>query len=109
MDVDINILIKDTVFCAVFATVQKEADLVKAVQGKKRQWVTTLLGNEYVNELLNSNYPNYIQAVLRMQLNTFYVLQDWLLANTCLKASKNVTVEEKLLIFLHITTQLALN
>jgi hypothetical protein len=44
-----------------------------------------------------------------MQLNTFYTLRDWLLANTQLKHSKHIAVEEKLLIFLHITTRPASN
>ena len=70
---------------------------------------TALPGYEYINELLNSNHPDRIQSVLRMQLNTFYTLRDWLLANTYLKASKGITVEEKLVIFLHITTRLASN
>ena len=32
LDVDINILIKDTVSCIVLATIQKESDLVEAVR-----------------------------------------------------------------------------
>jgi hypothetical protein len=108
MDVDIDILIEDTVFCIVLATIQKEAD-AEAVQGRKNRWDTALPGYEYVNELLNSNHFDRIQSVLRMQLNTFYTLRDWLLANTHLKASKGITVEEKLVIFLHITTRLASN
>jgi len=32
IDININILIKDTVFCIVLVTIQKETDLVKAVQ-----------------------------------------------------------------------------
>jgi hypothetical protein len=32
MDIDINILIKDTVSCIVLATIQKESDLVEAVR-----------------------------------------------------------------------------
>ena len=109
MDIDIDILIEDTVLFTVLATIQKEADLVKAVQGKKKCQDTALLGDKYVNELLNSNHPNHIQAVLRMQLNTFYALRDWLLANTQLKALESESVEEKLVIFLHITTRLASN
>ena len=31
MGVDIDILIEDTVFCTVLATIQKEADFVRAV------------------------------------------------------------------------------
>jgi hypothetical protein len=97
------------VFCIVLATIQKEADLVEAVQDKKRRWKNALLGGEYVDELLNSDHPNRIHAVLRMQLDTFYALRDWMLINTRLKTSKNVTVEEKLMIFLHITTRPASN
>jgi hypothetical protein len=44
-----------------------------------------------------------------MQLNMFYTLRDWLLVNTRLKSSKGITVEEKLVIFLHITTWPASN
>lgn len=32
MEVDIDILIKDTVFCIVLATIQKEADLAEALR-----------------------------------------------------------------------------
>ena len=109
MDADIDIPIENAVFCILYAAIQKDADLVKAVQDKKRCWKNAMPSSEYTNELLNSDHPNHIQAVLRMQLYTLYALQDWLLMNTCLKASKNVMVEEKLMIFLHITTQPALN
>ena len=47
MGVDIDILIEDTVFCTVLATILKEADSVKAVQGKKKRWDAALPGNEY--------------------------------------------------------------
>jgi len=109
MDVDIDILIENAVFCIVAKTIQKEADLVEAVQDKKRRWKNALPGGEYANELLNSDHPNRIHAVLRMQLDTFYALRDWLLINTRLKTSRNVTVKEKLMIFLHITTRPASN
>jgi hypothetical protein len=66
MDIDIDNLIEDTVFFIVLATVQREADLVEAIQGKKKRWDTALPGDEYVKELLNSNHPKRIQAVLRM-------------------------------------------
>jgi hypothetical protein len=32
MDVDIDILIEDTVFCVALANIQKEADLVEALR-----------------------------------------------------------------------------
>ena len=109
MDVDIDILIENTVFYIVLATLQKETDLVEAVQGRKKRWESALPGSDYVDELLSSNHPNRIQAVLQMQLDTFYTLRDWLLLNTHLKSSKSITVEEKLVIFLYITTQPASN
>lgn len=37
MDVDVDILIENTVFCIVLATLQKEADLIKAVQVSKKR------------------------------------------------------------------------
>ena len=76
MDADINILIENSVFCVVLSAIQKEADLVEAVQDKKRHWKNALPGGDYVNELLNSDHPDRIQAVLRMQLDTFYALRD---------------------------------
>ena len=76
MDADIDIPIENSVFCIVLAAIQKEADLVEAVQDKKRHWKNALPGGEDVDELLNSNHPDCIQAVLRMQLDTFYALRD---------------------------------
>jgi hypothetical protein len=73
MDVDIDILIKNTVFYTVLATVQKETE---AVQDRKRSWINALPGSEYVDELLYSDHPNRIQSVLRMQLHTFYAVRD---------------------------------
>ena len=110
MDANIDIPIENSVFCIVLAAIQKEADLlVEAVQDKKRRWKNALPGGDYVNGLLNSDHPDRIQAVLRMQLDTFCALRDWLLGNTHLKTSRNITVEEKLMIFLHITTRPASN
>jgi hypothetical protein len=109
MDIDIDIPIENTVFCVVLATIQKEADLAEAVQDRKQRWKNAMPGSEYADELLNSDHSNRIQAVLRMQLDTFYALRDWLLINTSLKTSKHVTIEEKLMIFFHITIRLASN
>ena len=109
MGADIDIPIENSGFCIVLAAIQKEAGLVEAVQDKKRRWKNALTGGDYVDELLNSDHPDCIQAVLRMQLDTFCALRDWLLGNTHFKTSRNVTVEEKLIIFLHITIRLASN
>jgi len=56
-----------------------------------------------------------------MQLDTFYTLRDWLLANTDLKSNnvtynqrirggeKEVLIEEKLIIFIYIISRAASN
>jgi hypothetical protein len=58
----------------------------------------------YVQNLLNCGSPTRIHNVLRMRLNTFYLLRDWLLENTELKSSRCVTIEEKLCIFIWISS-----
>ena len=42
-------------------------------------------GHEYVKELLDSAYPERVHHILRIQLDTFYTLRDWLVINTDLK------------------------
>jgi hypothetical protein len=103
---DINLdddLFDDAMYYAILTIVQDKA------QDRQQCWRSAMPGSEYVDELLNSSHPNRIRQVLRMQLDTFYALQDWLLANTHLRASKHMSVKEKLLIFLHLTTQPASN
>jgi hypothetical protein len=61
--------------------------------------------NLYVNELLTTAHPQRCWDVLRMTIKTFFVLRDWLLANTSLKSSRKksgVSIEEKIVIFLYI-------
>jgi hypothetical protein len=58
-------------------------------------------GKKYIYELLNYNNEARIYRVLRMKLDTFYRLWDWLKEKAGIKSSrKNITVEEKLFIFL---------
>lgn len=59
-------------------------------------------GQTFVNDLLNCGNPNRIRTVLRMRLDTFLALRDWLVENTALQSSRYVTVEEKLFIFIWI-------
>jgi hypothetical protein len=61
-------------------------------------------GPEYVNNLLNCGNLLRIHNILRMNLETFYLLRDWLVSNTKLKSSRKVAVEEKLLIFITIAS-----
>jgi hypothetical protein len=83
----------------------------------KRRVRTGQPGDEYLKELLDSGHPERILNVLRMQLATFNTLCDWLAINTDLKGSriisnqrvrgivKEVSIEEKLMIFIHITSR----
>jgi hypothetical protein len=60
MEDGVDILIENAIFYIVLKTLQKEADLVEAAQGRKKRWESVLLGSDYVNELLNSNHPSRI-------------------------------------------------
>jgi hypothetical protein len=62
--------------------------------------------NLYVTELLTTAHPQRCWDVLRMTIETFFKLRDWLLANTLLNNSRKstgVSIEEKIVIFLYIT------
>jgi len=65
-----------------------------------RRWT----GQEVVDDLLNCGNPIRIHNQLRMQLDTFFHLRDWLVINTGLKSSRNTSIEEKLLIFIYIAS-----
>jgi hypothetical protein len=72
-------------------------------------------------ELLDSAHPERVYQVLRMRLTTFYSLKDRLLANTDIKGDdieqnrrirglgQQVSIEEKLAIFIYITSRGASN
>jgi len=66
-------------------------------------------GQEVVDNLLNCGSPTRIHNQLRMQLDTFFQLRDWLLINTRLKSSRYISIEEKLLIFIYIASTSASN
>ncbi|KAK9318936.1 hypothetical protein V1517DRAFT_334175 [Lipomyces orientalis] len=73
------------------------------------------------SKLLDSAHPERVHYVLRMQLGTFYALRDWLLANAELKGDdiirnqrirgygRQISVEEKLGIFIYIVSRGASN
>ena len=66
---------------------------------------TGMLGHNYIHELLESGNYVWIYQVFHMKYNTPIALWEWLLAHTILKLIKEVTVEEKLALFLHIVTR----
>jgi hypothetical protein len=69
---------------------------------------TGLPGGVYIQELLDSDNQERIKQVLRMTKPTFFALRDWLVNHTELRKG-DMTVEEKLAIFLHITSRPASN
>lgn len=70
-----------------------------------RRWT----GQEVVDNLLSCGNPTRIYNQLRMKLDTFFQLRDWLVVNTGLKSSRNISIEEKLLTFMYIASTGASN
>ena len=70
-----------------------------------RRWTC----QEVVEDLLDCGNPTRIHSQLRMQLDTFLHLRDWLLINTELKSSRDTSIKEKLVIFIYITSTSTLN
>jgi hypothetical protein len=78
---------------------------VLSAQGKQRlQSNRCTTGQEWVDDVLNCGNDKRIRNQLRMQLNTFSSLRDWLCINTTLHSSRWVSIEEKLFIFIWITS-----
>jgi hypothetical protein len=64
---------------------------------------------EVVDDLLNCGNSTRIHNQLRMQLDTFLHLRNWLAINTGLKSSRDTSIEEKLVIFIYIASTGASN
>jgi hypothetical protein len=62
-------------------------------------------GQRRLQDLLDCDNNNRIKAALRMRIDIFYGLRNWLVKYSNLKAGKHVSVEMKIAIFLHITTR----
>jgi hypothetical protein len=58
------------------------------------------VGQQYLDQLLNSGHSDRIKGALRMSKYTFIALRNWLTTNTLLKASKHVSADLKIAIFL---------
>lgn len=70
-----------------------------------RRWTC----KEVVDDLLNCGNSTRIHNQLRMKLETFFQLRDWLVANTELQSSRGTSVEVKLVIFIYISSNGASN
>lgn len=73
-------------------------------QPSNRCWT----GQNIVDNLLQCGSSIRIKSQLRMELNTFYQLRDWLLLYTQLRSSshgsRSSSIEEKLMIFISIAS-----
>lgn len=64
---------------------------------------SSLTGEAYIQELLNTAHPRRCIEVVRMPLTTFLALEKWLVSETPLKRSrKGVSVSQKPAMFLQI-------
>ena len=77
----------------------------RRIASSNRTWT----GQEYVDNLLNCGNPTRIRNQLCIELETFYLLHNWLVDNTKLNISRYISVEEKLVIFIFITSSGASN
>lgn len=69
---------------------------------------SSLTGEAYNQELLNTAHPRRCIEVLRMPLTTFLALEKWLVTETSLKRSrKGVSVVQKLAMFLEIVGEVS--
>ena len=106
---------ENILFSTVADIFEEEEEEEKEERQAKRLCRTGIPGKQYVEELLNCGHEDRIYQVLRMQLVSFYALQDWCLEHTKLRSSRNqkhirgVTIEEKLAIFLFIVGKGASN
>jgi hypothetical protein len=78
---------------------------LRLLMPSNRRWTC----HEVVKDLLDCGNPTRIHSQLRMQLDTFLHLRDWLLINTELKSSRDTSIEEKLVIFIYIASTGASN
>jgi hypothetical protein len=88
------------------------ATVAQSSQNTERIRSLLLPGKAYVNELLATANSQRCKEVLRMRVETFSALRDWLLVHTSLKSSRQkegVSIEEKIVIFLYIVTRGASN
>ena len=69
---------------------------------KQQQITSSIEGEEYLKEILQQAHPRRCFEVLRMPLETFLSLNNWLIRHTDLADSRQVSAPQKLAIFLSI-------
>jgi DDE superfamily endonuclease len=73
-------------------------------RGVRTMYTDNTRGIVLTGQLLHG-HPERIKNFTRLKRHTFFALLEWLLANTNLKDSREVSAAEKLIIFLHICSQ----
>lgn len=109
-DDEIDAIDNTSMHLYIFMLLSRRRRRIMAVrQPSNRRWT----GQEVVDNLLSCGNHNRIQSQLRMKLDTFYQLRNWLLLHTELRSSiygsRVVSIEEKLVIFISITSTNASN
>lgn len=108
-DSDVNEAIDNTLILVGFLGLLSRRRNRRRPQLSNRLWT----GQDVVDNLLNCGSNSRIQSQLRMKLDTFYQLRNWLLLNTQLRSSiygsRVVSIEEKLVIFIFIASTNASN
>ena len=82
--------------------------LTSAERQQQSRMRTGVSGRQYITELLSSGHPRRCFEVLRMSLPTFEALKLWLETHaslTCTNRHDGMTIEEKIVIFLHIVAR----
>jgi hypothetical protein len=85
--------------------VEEEGNIEEPGQRISRKMGGPKAGQQYLEQLLNSGHFDRIKGAIRMSRDTFIALRNWLTSNTLLKASKHVSVDLKVAIFLYLTTR----
>jgi hypothetical protein len=105
IDIEDN-LVEDTIFYMILASLEEDGALPKPRQARHGGGANgRIAAYLYLDRLLNCGHSDRIKAALRMSRDTFFSLRNWLTTNSLLKASKHISVELKLAIFIFITSR----
>jgi hypothetical protein len=95
----------DDALCSMLGTVLEEEYGLKPRRKQISRNNDPAAAQQYLAELLNCGHSERIKSALRMSLDTFISLCNWLVKYTQLKASMHITLELKVAVFLMITTR----
>ena len=95
-------LIDNAILGTIFMLLQESREEAKPRQSRG---IGSDEGHRRLQLLLSCGSNDRFKAAFRMSKDTFFSLRDWLVYHTSLKASKHISVEMKLAIFLFITSR----